>query len=80
MLPLNVMINVMIIGQPAITAIFRWRARLAWESTFTAMIYYNGSGVRELYFNLGDCKCVRVKLNRIRIFASCGCNVHYFFA
>ena len=53
MLPLNVMINVMIIGQPAVTAIFRWRARLAWESTFTAMIYYNGSGVRELYL-LGD--------------------------
>ena len=29
MLPLNVMINVMIIGESAVTAIFRWRVRLA---------------------------------------------------
>ena len=44
--------SLMIIGQPAVTDIFRWRARLAWESTFTAMIYYNGSGVLELYFDI----------------------------
>ena len=30
-------VNVMIIGQPHVTAIFRWPARLAYESTFTVM-------------------------------------------
>ena len=37
MLTVNVMINVMIIGQPRETAIFRWQSRLAYESTFTVM-------------------------------------------
>ena len=37
MLTVNVMINVMIIGQPPVTAIIRWRARLAYESTVTVM-------------------------------------------
>ena len=51
MLPLNVMINVMIIGQPPITARFRWRERLAF------LFYGNGNGFtftvrhRELYLN-----------------------------
>ena len=38
MLTVNVMINVMLIGQPAETAIFRWRARLAYEK----YVYGNG--------------------------------------
>ena len=37
MLTVSVMINVMIIGQPPVTAIIRWRARLAYESTVTVM-------------------------------------------
>ena len=37
MLTVNIMINVMIIGQPAVTVIFRWQARLPYESTFTVM-------------------------------------------
>ena len=43
MLTVNVMINVMIIGQPPVTAIFRWRARLAYESTFTVMDSISGT-------------------------------------
>ena len=30
-------VNVMIIGQPPVTAIIRWHARLAYESTVTVM-------------------------------------------
>ena len=43
MLTVNVLINVMIIGQPPITAIFRWRARLAYESTVTVMDLISGT-------------------------------------
>ena len=39
----NVMINVMIIGQPPVTAIFRWLARLAYENTFTVMDRISGT-------------------------------------
>ena len=67
MLPLNVMINVMIIGQPAVTAIFRWQARLAWESTSTVMIYYNGNGVRELYFHYGPRNMGVNKIRKVRL-------------
>ena len=43
MLTVNVMINVIIIGQPRVTAIFRWRARLAYESTVTVMDPISGT-------------------------------------
>ena len=36
-------VNVMIIGQPPVTAIFRWRARLAKESTVTVTDAISGT-------------------------------------
>ena len=43
MLTVNVMINVMIIGQPPVTDIFRLRAQLANENTVTAMDPISGT-------------------------------------
>ena len=43
MLTVNVMINVLIIGQPPVSAIIRWRARLAYESTVTVMDPISGT-------------------------------------
>ena len=43
MLTVNVKINVMIIGQPPVTAIFLGRARLAYKSTFTVMDPISGT-------------------------------------
>ena len=45
MLTVNVMINVMIIGQPRATAIFRWQARLAYERR--KYVFGNGFTVME---------------------------------